>query len=108
MVADAHQSAEEVQNGVEINHPQSDIASRQPKLIECQCHHRCGEELEKSFHPQVDNPETPGIDHRKVGLGTKEQRRNIEDWNCQRGNQEHLDNRLDCWLRQCMWSHQYP
>ena len=62
----AHDATSQVQNGVEVYNAGSRDMRYDPKLIENNGDHYGDEQLKKAFHPQMDDPESPGIHHRKI------------------------------------------
>ena len=86
----ADQSAQEIEDGIQIDGAQRRDPPHQPHFVEDDGDHHGDEEFEESFHPQMDDPETPGVHHRVVCLRAVEERGHIEQRNGEGRDQEEI------------------
>src|ERR1035437_2343082 len=71
--------AGEKEDGIEVDHACCRETRDGSELEEDYRHHDGHEELKKPFDPEVDDPESPGVNYRKMGRAIEEHRRQIKD-----------------------------
>ncbi len=80
-MARTNDPAAEVEDGVEVDQARGGLGADHAHLVEHDGHQDRGEELEESFHPKMDDPETPVIDDREVAVGAVEEGGQVKDGN---------------------------
>ncbi len=78
----------EEEHRVEVDQARRGTRGDEPDLPEHDRDQDGGEELEEALDPQMDDPESPVVDDREVGVGSVEHRRNVEDRDCRRRVEE--------------------
>ena len=78
MVACAYDARTQVEDGVEVDQSRGGFRRHQAHLVEDHRHQHRSEEFEKALDPQMDDPETPVVDDREIGVGPVEHRGQIE------------------------------
>src|SRR5450759_5926266 len=79
MMPGTDKPAGEIENGIEVNDARCRKTRDGTELEEDDRHHDGHEEFKKSFDPEVDDPESPGVNHREMGRAVEEHRRQIKN-----------------------------
>src|SRR5271169_5398674 len=80
MVAGADDSASQIEDRVEVYDPGGGNARDDAQLIENDRDRSSDEQLEEIFHPEVNDPEAPGINHRKIAGAAVKEGGQIKNW----------------------------
>ena len=88
MVARPDDPCAEVEDRVEVDDARGRLRAHEPHLEEHDRDEHRREELEEALDPQMDDPEAPVVDHRRIRVGAVEERGQIEQRNGDRDVEE--------------------